>query len=162
MARGQGMSADESLRTPMSWTHDEGRPDFTTGTPFRAFSPNVRSNNVSSLGADPDSILHFYKAMLALRNGRRSIAFGSYEHVSVDGTTLGFVRRLDDDTTIIAINVGTDAATVNMKGLVAGASYDALWPTTWQPLIIDQNGEQSIVLHPQSVAVFGRYGETPG
>jgi alpha-amylase len=158
MAGGQGMSADESLRTPMSWTHDDGSPDFTTGTPFRAPSPNAHYNNYSSLRADPDSIFHFYKAMIGLRHMRPSIARGTYENVVVHGTTLGFVRRLDDDETVIAINVGRDAAVVDVRGLVPGGSYDALFPSYWQPLIVDQEGAQSIVLRPQSVAVFGRRG----
>lgn len=157
MAGGQGMSADESLRTPMSWTHAGGRPDFTTGTPFRAPSPNAQRNNVSSLRADPDSLLHFYKSMIGLRNMRPSIARGSYEGVVVRGTTLGFIRRLDDDETVIAINVGHEAAAVRMSGLAPAARYDALYPSSWQPLVAGDDGTQSIVLRPQSVAVFGRF-----
>lgn len=157
MAGGREMSPDISLRTPMSWTHDDGRPDFSTGTPFRASSPNRSWSNVSSLRADPDSILHFYKAMIGLRHLRPSIARGSYEGVTVRGTTLGFIRRLESDETVIAINVGQDAAVVTIEGLEPGASYAPLYPSWWQPLIIDGNGAQTIVLRPQSVAVFGRF-----
>lgn len=158
MAGGRNMSADESLRTPMSWTHDGGRPDFTTGTPFRDRSPNSPSHNYSSLRADPDSIFHFYKTMIGLRHMRPSIARGSYENVVVSGSTMGFTRRRDNDETVIAINVGRDAAAVTMHGLAPGASYDALYPATWQPLIVDARGSQSTVLRPRSVAVFGRFG----
>ena len=157
MAGGQGMSADVSLRTPMSWTHDAGHPDFTPGTPFRDASPNANWSNVSSLRADPDSLYHFYKAMIGLRNTRPSIARGSYEGVVLNGTTLGFVRRLGNDETVIAINVGHQPARIDMVGLSPGAHYDALYPSSWQPLIIDQAGAQNIVLREQSIAVFGRF-----
>jgi alpha-amylase len=157
MAGGRDMSADQSLRTPMSWSHDAGRPDFTTGTPFRAASPNVAWHNVSSQRADPDSLFHFYKAMIGLRRMRPSLARGSYEQVALNGTTLGFVRRFETDETVIAINVGHDAAVVTIDGLQPGASFDALYPHDWQPLYIDEAGKQSILLRPQSVAVFGRF-----
>ncbi len=157
MASGRGMSQDESLRTPMSWTHGDGRPDFTTGVPFRASSPNADGNNYSTLRADPDSIFHFYKAMLSLRITRSSIAQGSYTDVAVDGPTLSFVRRFGNDETVIAINVGRDSAALRVRGLVPGASYDALYPSSWQPLIVDEYGVQTIVLRPQSIAVFGRF-----
>jgi alpha-amylase len=157
MAGGRDMSADVSLRTPMSWTPVGGRPDFTTGTPFRASSPNREWHNVSRQYADPDSLLHFYKAMIGLRHLRPSLAFGSYDQVTVRGTTLGFVRRHANDETVIAINTGAEAAAVTLSGLAAGASYDSLYPSWWQPLIIDGLGQQTIVLRPQSVAVFGRF-----
>ena len=55
------------------------------------------------------------------------------------------------------INVGHDAAVVTIDGLQPGASFDALYPHDWQPLYIDEAGKQSILLRPQSVAVFGRF-----
>ena len=54
------------------------RAGFTTGTPYRALSANVATNNVAAQ-ADAGSILAFYKAMLALRNARPSISQGSYD-----------------------------------------------------------------------------------
>jgi alpha-amylase len=156
MAGGRDMTPDISLRTPMSWTAEGDRPDFTDGVAFRAASPNKRWSNVALLRADPDSLLHFYKAMIGLRRMRPSLARGGYQVVHIGGTTLGFVRRLDGDETVVAINVGREAAVVTVTGLVPGASYDALYPSWWQPLIIDGTGAQSIVLRPQTLAVFGR------
>ncbi len=157
MASGIDMSADESLRTPMSWTPGDGRPDFTTGTPFRARSANADWNNYATLRADPDSIFHFYKAMIGLRITRPSIAQGSYSDVVVDGPTLSFVRRSGNDETVIAINVGRSAAALRVIGLEPSASYTALYPSAWQPLIVGDDGTQTIVLRPQAMAVFGRF-----
>ena len=154
MAGGIGMSADESLRTPMTWTHDDGRPDFTTGTPFRGPSANARTHSVDAQRADPDSLLHFYRAMLALRR-RTSVATGGYGDVWVQGSALGFVRRAGEEVTLVAINTGDGAVAVPLRGLQAGASYRALWPSSWLPLVADARGEQSVVLRPQSLAVFG-------
>ncbi|MCC7051893.1 MAG: hypothetical protein IT355_01415 [Gemmatimonadaceae bacterium] len=154
MAGGSDMRADESLRTPMSWTHGDHRPAFTTGTPFRGPSVNAATHTVEAQRADPDSLLHFYRAMLALRR-RRSVATGGYGDVVVQGASLGFIRRAGAELTIVAINTGDTAVAVPMRGLAPGASYRALWPSEWLPLIADGDGAQTIVLRPQSLAVFG-------
>ena len=156
MSGGRDMGADESLRTPMSWTHSVGRPDFTTGIAFRGASANVATNNVSALRADPDSILHFYRAMIGLRRSRPSLSRGSYEDATVSDSMLGFRRQSDGEETVIAINVGDEAAAITIEGLLPGASYEALWPSTWQPLIAGNDGTQNVALRPRSVAVFGR------
>jgi glycosidase len=161
MAGGTGMSADASLRTPMSWTRAGDRPGFSTATPFRAPSPNVAVANVQTQRADPDSLFSFYRALLDLRRTRPSLRWGTYSHVDVQGTTLGFVRRSGGEETIVAINTGRDAGTVRIEGLAPGGSYDALWPSTWLPLQLDDNGSQQIVLRPQSIAVFGRGASLP-
>jgi alpha-amylase len=156
MAGGVGMSADESLRTPMSWTHSGGRPDFTNNIPFRAGSANAASNNVSAMRADPDSLLNFYRAIITLRRRRPSLSIGGYENATVRGSMLAFRRVLDGEETLVAINAGDAAAAITLGGLQPAASYDALWPSTWQPLIADADGTQNIALRPRSVAVFGR------
>ncbi len=155
MAGGAGMSADASLRTPMSWTREGDRPGFSTVTPFRELSPNVTWSNVQVQRADPDSLFSFYRAILELRRSRPSLRWGTYSHVTVQGNILGFVRRSGDEVTIVAINTGRDAGVVNISGLDPHASYEAFWPSTWRPLQMDERGAQSIVLRPQSIAVFG-------
>ena len=69
---------------------------------------------------------------------------------------LGFRRQSDGEETVIAINVGDEAAAITIEGLLPGASYEALWPSTWQPLIAGNDGTQNVALRPRSVAVFGR------
>ena len=66
---------------------------FTRGTPFRPVAPNVATHNVQTQRADPGSILNFYRAMLALRNTRASIARGSSPPSSV-----GIVRNTGSKT----------------------------------------------------------------
>ena len=83
------LPGDEPLRAPMSWTAQGG---FTTGQPFRPLSPNRAAHNAQTQAADPASLLHFYRAMLGLRNGETSLARGSYEHPVSQGHALAFQR----------------------------------------------------------------------
>lgn len=129
MRGGVGMSADDSLRTPMCWTDAAGSAGFTSGTPFRALSPGADRANVAVQRADPDSLWCFYQAMLRLRR-RRSVALGSYGDVVVQGCTLGFIRRHAGEVTIVAINTGDESATVRLGGMEACLRHRALWPAT--------------------------------
>jgi glycosidase len=156
MAGGRDMSADESLRTPMSWTDSDGNPPFTHGTPFRQPSANAEWNNYSAQRADPDSLFHFYKAMLALRNGRPSIARGDYDRVVQNRTALGFRRILDGEETLVAINVGTEAAGVTFSALSNSAVWEPLWATAGNTLQPGDSGTATVFLRPQSLAVFAR------
>ncbi|MBB3194259.1 alpha-amylase family glycosyl hydrolase [Roseateles terrae] len=101
------LPGDQPLRAPMSWTAEGG---FTRGQPFRPLSPNRASHNAQAQEADPASLLHFYRAMLALRNGQPSLARGSYEAPVAQGQVLAFQREWQGERTLVAINYGETAA----------------------------------------------------
>ena len=153
MAGGDAMSPDASLRTPMSWTDDAGHPGFTTGTAFRAPSANLRWNNYSAQRADPDSIFHFYKSMLALRNTRPSLARGAYERVALEGTSLGFRRSLEGEDTVVALNVGNSWVSVTFP-VSPGSTWRELWVTPSTNVEPMRPGTLKVWVPPQGVAVY--------
>jgi alpha-amylase len=141
-----GVTGDMTLRAPMSWTSSGG---FTTGMPFRPVSPNVAMNNAESQRADPNSILAFYKHMIALRNTRPSIARGSFEHSFADGLVLGYQRRLGKERTLVLINYGREARQVRLRGVTARALLTPLHPADGAT-----RRAASMTLTPRSVQVF--------
>jgi alpha-amylase len=148
------VSGDPALRTPMSWTGDANSAGFTTGKPFRALSANVTTQNVAAQAADANSLLSFYKAMLALRNTRTSIARGSYEAAFTSGSAMGFQRKLGNETTLILINYGTTAATVTAGSLTANATLLPLYPSGSANVAVDASGNAQVAIGAQSVLVF--------
>ena len=128
MAGAASLSGDAALRTPMSWTADATRAGFTTGTPYRALSANVTTNNAAAQEADPLSIYGFYRALLALRNGRPSIAAGSYESAFASGNLLGYQRAIrgaqGDERTLVLVNYGAQPAAIDVAGLPAGSALN--------------------------------------
>jgi glycosidase len=142
----------------MSWTLDDGHPAFTTGTPFRAHAANFAWNNYAVQRADPDSIFHFYKAMLALRRTRPSLALGEYDSAVVRGTTLGFRRYFEGEETLVGINVGIDWASVTFTGLSNSATWYELWVTPGTNIGAPDGGTLTIWIPPQGVAVYARGG----
>ena len=51
---------------------------FTAGTPWIDVNPNYRKINVREAQADPDSILHFYRKLLALRQRLEALRSGTF------------------------------------------------------------------------------------
>ncbi|WP_141100792.1 alpha-amylase family glycosyl hydrolase [Roseateles aquatilis] len=121
-----GLPGDEPLRAPMSWT-DDAR-GFTPGQPFRPVSPNASTHNARAQAADPGSLLNFYKAMLALRNGQPAIARGSYEAPLAQGRVLSFQRAYRGQRVLIVINYGQEAALVTLPTVPAKSTLEALYP----------------------------------
>lgn len=153
MARG-AVGGDPGLRTPMSWTGQARTAGFTTGTPYRVLSTNAGSANVAAQQADPDSLLNHYTAMLALRNGLPSIARGSYEAARVQGSVLTFQRRLGGERVLVAINVGTQAATLDVAGLTPNGLLRSRHPAGGADVALDAGGAAPLAMTPQSVRVF--------
>ncbi|HYD81541.1 MAG TPA: alpha-amylase family glycosyl hydrolase [Paucimonas sp.] len=154
MAGGLGLAGDPALRAPMSWSADPDNAGFTRGKPFRALAANAAAQNVAAQANDARSLLSFYKAMLALRNTRPSLARGSYEGAFAAGGVLGFRRKLAGETTLVLINYGTAAASAELDGLGANATLRALHPVDAGSVGADAAGQARIALAPQSVLVY--------
>ena len=67
----------DNARTPMQW---DASPNggFTDGTPWIMVNPNAREINVAAAIRDPDSVLHYYRALLALRRERDVLRYGDF------------------------------------------------------------------------------------
>ena len=149
-----GLAGDLPLRAPMSWTAEPRGAGFTTGTPFRPIAPNVATNNAQAQAHDPASILNFYKAMMALRNSRTSIARGSFEHAFADGLVLGFERRLGKERTLVLVNYATATAVASVTGLPARTRLRSAYPPHGASASAGAGGTATVTLAPQSVRVF--------
>jgi glycosidase len=156
MANAASLTDDGKLRTPMSWATDTGNAGFTTGTPYRALSGNVATQNVAAEDGDPASLLNFYRAMLALRNARASIRDGSYVQPQVTGSVMSYQRQSAGETTLVVINYGGAVpGGVSLTGLAANATLHALFPATGTADVpTDAGGTASIVPAAQSILVF--------
>lgn len=68
----------DNARTPMQWSAQENA-GFTSGTPWINVNPNYKEINVEAELADPDSILNFYKKLIAFRKNNDIIKYGNYK-----------------------------------------------------------------------------------
>ena len=67
----------DNARTPMQWSAAPNA-GFTTGTPWIGVNPNYETINAEAQENDPDSVLNFYRRLIALRRGLAIITEGDY------------------------------------------------------------------------------------
>ncbi len=87
----------DNARTPVQWD-DTPQAGFTTGTPWIAVNPNYKEINAKAETADPDSVFHYYKKLIALRKENPIIVYGKYELLLEDSQELFvYTRTLDNE-----------------------------------------------------------------
>ncbi len=92
-------------RTPMQWD-DTANAGFTAlnATPWLPIPPSSKTQNVKVEAADPDSILNWYKSLIALRRTNPSLRDGS--HVLLDAgnsNILAWIRQSAGGHAVIVI-----------------------------------------------------------
>ena len=95
----------DNARTPMQWD-DSPNAGFTAGTPWIRVNPNYTQINVAAQESDPDSILHYYRKLIALRKEHRIFSEGEnftllYE---TDAEIFAYTRTLGEQTLLVLCN----------------------------------------------------------
>nr|WP_315246433.1 alpha-glucosidase family protein [uncultured Albidiferax sp.] len=101
----------DGCRTPMAWDADAPHAGFSTAAktwlPVAvAHLPLAAQQQV----ANPDSLFHFYKAMLAWRRQHAVLRTGDIDLLAADDAVLAFVRRDQDAALLCAFNTSPQAA----------------------------------------------------
>ena len=102
----------DNARTPMQWSHEK-EAGFTTGKPWLKVNPNYTEINVEDQLNDEDSVLHFYKKLIALRKSeayRETLIFGRFVPAfEADEDVFAFYRESESgDRIFIATNFGKE------------------------------------------------------
>lgn len=98
----------DNARTPMQWdaTPNAG---FTTGTPWLAPNPDHVEVNAEAALADPDSVFHHYRRLIALRKSEPAVALGDFHMLLPDDPVVyAFTRRLGDVELLCVANFSGD------------------------------------------------------
>ena len=114
------MSRDNA-RTPMQWTSGENA-GFTKGTAWLKINPDYKEINVEDQENNPDSVLNYYRKLVALRKSddfKAVFTYGEFipEYEEMDDI-LAFYRTDAATSILVVANFGTDAASIELKGNV--------------------------------------------
>ena len=127
MALEAGVSEEEALaacyrfsrdnsRTPMQWD-DSPNAGFTTGTPWLKVNPNYVSRNVAQQETQEDSVLNYYKKLIALRKSeefRELFTYGDFQPMlEEEAGILAYCRSLGQQKVVVVANFGQCATTVS-------------------------------------------------
>ncbi|WP_295702017.1 alpha-glucosidase [Lapillicoccus sp.] len=95
----------DNARTPMPW--DDGpQAGFTTGTPWLRLTPGHEQVNAAAAWADPDSVLHHYRHLVALRHHEPAVSHGDFALLAPDDEILwAFTRQLGSTRLLVVANL---------------------------------------------------------
>ena len=114
------MSRDNA-RTPMQWS-DEENAGFTTGTPWLKVNENYTKINARQQEDDPDSVLQYYRRLIALRKDptyKEIFAYGKFAPAFAKANKImAYYRKTDEKTVLIAANFGDKAAELKLDAAV--------------------------------------------
>ena len=106
----------DNARTPMQWTGGENA-GFTAGTPWLRVNPNYTAINVEKESGDPDSVLNFYKKLIALRKNpkyKETVVYGTLEPFMEDRHNLMAYYRKGDKTLLVVGNYQWDEQEITL------------------------------------------------
>jgi alpha-glucosidase len=136
----------DSARAPMPWTSG-GTHGFTTGTPWIDFGADSDLTSVEVEAADKDSMLSFYKGLLALRRGHA--VWGTGELKLLDPGTdklLVYVRENEDEAYAVVVSFDEEPHT----GTVSGAAFPSAGERVWGDAKLTVEGDSAVFDVPAS------------
>ena len=108
------MSRDNA-RTPVQWSESDNA-GFTTGTPWLKVNSNY---NVQNQENDPDSVLNYYRKLVATRKSpeyKEVFTYGVFEPAYENTEyVMAYYRVSDNQRILVAANFGKDAKTIELK-----------------------------------------------
>ena len=129
IAREAGLSHEEALsvcekmsrdnaRTPVQWNGEE-HAGFTTGTPWLKVNPNYKKINVADQEKDENSVLHYYRKLVAARKSdayREVFTYGEFVPVYEDSdSVMAYYRVLGEKRILAAANFGKERVEIPLE-----------------------------------------------
>ena len=129
IAREAGLSNEEALkvcgrmsrdnaRTPVQW-NDSENAGFTTGTPWLKVNSNYTQINVESQEKDADSVLNYYRKLVAARKSpeyKEVFTYGEFvpEYEKTD-SVMAYYRADGEKRMLVAANFGKEQVELELK-----------------------------------------------
>lgn len=118
----------DGCRTPMPWGDGSAHGGFTSGTPWLPMPAAHLVRSVAVQEAQGESLLHFYRRMLAYRAGRPVLAKGDMVVTAQGETSLAFTRAAGGAAMFCAFNWGEGAEDIPLPDGVWRADEAAPFP----------------------------------
>ena len=120
----------DNARTPFPW-NTSAHGGFSTGTPWLAANPNFSEINAEQARADPGSVFHHYRQLIALRrqhpvwvHGRTLLLLAEHAHIAA------YLRRWQGDQLLVICNLSGQAQALDLPA--------AAWPTDARLLLANR------------------------
>jgi alpha-glucosidase len=141
-------------RTPMQWDPSKVAGFSTAERPWLPVPPSSAAYNVNTELRDPNSILSFYKRLLALRRSEPALRNGSYLPLDRENPfVLSYLRKGSGkgDAILVVLNLSAESRTVRFDLAAHGVKDLSARPLIAAPEI----GRESTLLTHFTIPAFG-------
>ena len=111
------MSRDNA-RTPVQWS-DSDNAGFTTVTPWLKVNSNYKDINVQNQENDPDSVLNYYRKLVATRKSpeyKEVFTYGVFEPAYEDTEyVMAYYRVSDNQRILVVADFGKESTAIELK-----------------------------------------------
>ena len=110
----------DNARVPMQWdaTQNAG---FSTGKPWLKVNPNHTEINVANAEADGNSVLHYYRKLIALRKSDKAFVYGTYQDLLPNSKNVwAYMRNSQFGTLVVVANFSTKTTKFTLPKHVQG------------------------------------------
>ena len=124
-------------RTPMQWA-DTANAGFSTVTPWLLVPDSYKTHNAATEDKNPNSVLNFYRRLLALRHTDSALVEGEYIALNEDDpNVISYLRRYKNEAVLVALNMSNTPHTVKFdfarEGFATNKSTILLTTITPEP-----------------------------
>ena len=94
----------DGCRSPMQWDASQNA-GFSSSQPWLRVHPDFPSRNLEVQRADPNSLYHFYRQLIALRRQLPALRRGMFQPVTYSPRRLlAYLRQTSDETLLVVVN----------------------------------------------------------
>ncbi len=138
-------------RTPFQW-NQSANAGFSTGTPWIAVNPNYKTINAAAQEKDPNSPLHYFRKITALRKKTPTLIYGKYQLLDPNNPTVyAYTREGDGKKILVLLNFSAGNSITDTGISLAGAT---LLLSNYNNQPVKQTGNTSVELKPYEAAVY--------
>jgi alpha-glucosidase len=138
-------------RTPMQWNANANAGFNAGAKTWLPANPNYKTINVASESGDPNSLLNWYRQLIALRRENSALYNGDYRALNIhDANTLAYLRQSNGDKILVVLNMSPNKQIVRFDPKDLG--------TTTGSVLLSSPGQQqssfdTVELEPNGVMI---------
>ena len=123
-------------RAPMQWS-DSANAGFSEHEPWLPVPGSYKTHNVAVESKNPDSVLEFYRKLLALRHQNTVILEGTYKAVNEDDPNLlSYLRSYKGESVLVVLNMSDAPQKANFDSTIQGVKQ-----ANFKPLVATSGSE---------------------
>ncbi|MEM7380460.1 MAG: alpha-glucosidase [Bacteroidota bacterium] len=146
-------TARDNARTPMQWDESD-HAGFTKGEPWISVNKNYQSGlNVASQELNKDSVLHYFRKMVAVRKSHLGLIYGRYDLIWEDHDEIyAYTRRLEGEAYLVILSFSENPLKVSLGDEVATSGKLLISNHSSAPARI--TGHSELLLEPYQALVY--------